>query len=469
MTGPVGMIETNTRLASKHLANRDSSPSRLDGFVHRWGGPWVAVTLAISIILGGATHGDAVSTLIVRLVCVPLLVAGVARLPRSPSRQFTFAVWLLAAAAMLPLLQVIPLPPALWQALPGRQFLIAGDRLAGLHGLWRPLSLTPDATLNMLPALAIPAAFFLATASLDDKRRRILSLVILLCALGAVVLGGLQVLGGPESTLRFYAITNADSAVGFFANRNHQAALLVAGIPCAAYWALWLLRGRGMAMPALIAIFLGLIFVLIIGLGVTRSRAGVVLGLAAIVGSLAMMLRTRNVGARPLVLGFIGAIVTGAVTVGLFSLSGLLDRFQSSDAMTNGRLSVYPTIAKAASSFWPAGAGFGAFVPVYQMFEPVNSISGIFLNHAHNDYLELWLEGGLPAVLLVVAGLAWVGWTGLGVWSARSTNDRDLPRAASVIVLALLVHSMVDYPVRTAAIAAVFGVCCGMMIPSRER
>jgi O-antigen ligase len=452
------------------MGSRGGAPSRLEGFIHRWDGLWVAGSFAVSIILGGATHGDAISTLIVRLVCVPLLVAGVARLPRNPSRQFTFAVWLLAAAFILPVLQLIPLPPAIWQALPGRQFLVTGDRLAGLHGLWRPLSLTPDATLNMLPALAVPAAFFFATASLDETGRRILSLVILLCALGAVILGGLQVLGGPESTLRFYAITNADSAVGFFANRNHQAALLVAGIPFAAYWALWLLRVRGMAMPALIAIFLGLIFVLIIGLGVTRSRAGVVLGLAAIVGSLAMMLRTRNAGgARPLLLGFIGAIVTGAVTVGLFSLSGLLDRFQSTDAMTNGRLSVYPTIAKAASSFWPAGAGFGAFVPVYQMFEPVNSVSGIFLNHAHNDYLELWLEGGLPAVLLVAAGLAWVGWTGLGVWSARSTNDRDLPRAASVIVLALLVHSMVDYPIRTAAIAAVFGVCCGMMIPSRER
>ena len=57
----------------------------------------------------------------------------------------------------------------------------------------------------------------------------------------------MQLAGGAESRLRFYSITNTDSAVGYFANRNHESALLVAAIPFAAYWTLWLLRVRGMA------------------------------------------------------------------------------------------------------------------------------------------------------------------------------------------------------------------------------
>ena len=183
-------------MASASAANDPLPASWFDGFIHRWSALWVAAALAIAITLGGATRGAEISTLIVRLVCVALLVLGVARLPRHPSRQFTVALWLLAVCFLLPLLQVIPLPPAVWRALPGRQFLIDADQLAGLHGIWRPLSLTPDDTLNKLPALAVPAAFFLATASLDERGRRLLSVIILACAVGAVILGGLQVAGG---------------------------------------------------------------------------------------------------------------------------------------------------------------------------------------------------------------------------------------------------------------------------------
>jgi len=244
---------------------------------------------------------------------------------------------------------------------------------------------------------------------------------------------------------------------------------LVAAIPFAAYWTLWLLRVRGMATAALVAVLLGSIFVITIGIGVTRSRAGVILGACAIIGSMAMIARNRNTpGAKPLLLSFGGAIVAGAAMVGLFSLNGLLERFQSADEPGNSRSAVFATIAKAGGSVWPAGAGFGSFVPVYAMFEPANSVSGFFLNHAHNDYLELWLEGGLLAVLIAIVGLAWVGWATMSAWSTRTPGDRDLSRAASIAVLMLLIHSTVDYPLRTAALAAIFGVTCGMMVPMRQ-
>ena len=55
-----------------------------------------------------------------------------------------------------------------------------------------------------------------------------MSLCWLILGLGAVslLLGFLQMTQGPASDLRFYEVTNPSEAVGFFANRNHFAALL---------------------------------------------------------------------------------------------------------------------------------------------------------------------------------------------------------------------------------------------------
>jgi len=459
------------------MVARPISPAndhRLDDLLRtadRWALLWIAASLVIAITLGGATRGAAISSAIVRVACLPMLILGAARMPRHGSLLLTAAVWLIAGLFLLPLLQVIPLPPTVWRALPGRQFLIEADQLAGLHYLWRPISLTPDATWNMLPALGVPTAFFLATATLSENSRRLLTLAVLTCAIGAIILGGLQMAGGPNSPLRFYAITNTDAAVGFFANRNHEAALLVATIPLAAYWTLWLLRNGGVANAASTAVFLGFIFLLTIGLGVTRSRAGVLLGMSAIAGCLVLIARaTKTPGRRTLLAGVVGAVIIGGAMIAIFSLSGLTERFQEVDAMANSRTATLPTILKAGASVWPAGAGFGSFVPVYAMFEPPNAVTGFFLNHAHDDYLEFWLEGGLPAVLLAAGGMVWFAWAGLRAWTGSGGfNDRDLPRAASILILMLLIHSTLDYPLRTAAMAAVFGMACGLMVPAVKK
>ena len=47
----------------------------------------------------------------------------------------------------------------------------------------------------------------------------------------------MQLVGGVDSPLRFYDITDVHRGVGLFANSNHQAAFLYAVIPYAVIWA----------------------------------------------------------------------------------------------------------------------------------------------------------------------------------------------------------------------------------------
>jgi O-antigen ligase len=104
------------------------------------------------------------------------------------------------------------------------------------------------------------------------------------------------------------------------------------------------------------------------------------------------------------------------------------------------------------------------------MYEPPAAMIGAYINHAHNDWLELWLEGGLPAALLAVSFLALFAWQCSRVWSnARHQSDNTIARAATIGILVLLLHSAVDYPLRMPALASVFAVLLGLMFSDEAK
>lgn len=426
---------------------------------------WAAAILFLSLALGGATHGEAITSLVARLLCVGLLTYCLWMLPRDrPSAATLLGLGLFVLIALLALAQLVPLPAETWTKLPGRGFLVETFKTAGLPLPPLPLSLTPDATLDLLPGLAAPAAMFLAAARCNSAGRRILVLALLGGAIASLLLAALQLTGGQDSPLRIYEVTNDDAGVGFFANRNHQAALLVCAIPLTVYCAAWIIRRGGMTALAATALALGGVLLLIVGLGITLSRAGVILGGVALVGSLLMIMRTHAYPGRKLLAwSLLGTAVVGAALVFLFAFGGLSGRFNK-DPGQDMRVAALPTIIQTAQAFSPVGAGFGAFVPAYQMREPASLISPQFLNHAHDDYLELWVDGGWAGLALVGLVALWWLWRSAAAWST-SREEAELQRAASVVIFTLLAHSALDYPLRTIAVAAAFGLACGLMTP----
>jgi O-antigen ligase len=414
---------------------------------------------------GGATHGDALSSAVVRLASLPLLGVAVWRLAQRRQRpRAQAAIWLLCAIIAVPLIQLIPLPPQLWSRLPGHGFLMGDYRAAAIAPPWLPMSLTPYETADALPWLAPPAAMFLATLSLVAAERRRMVLAVPVFALLAVALGIAQVAGGEESPLRFYGVTNVDSAVGFFANKNHQASLLLVAAALAPLWVTAFRnvdrQGRGFGLILAIAIEL----VLIVGIGVSGSRAGVLLAIPAILGGALIVLAQgggkafRRSAAAMLLAGAVGAGL-----VGVFASTYIVERFQS-PLRADLRVQVMPVIEHSAEVFFPVGSGLGSFDQIYPMFEPIGAVSDSYLNHAHNDLLELWLETGAFGPVLIGAFLLWWFWTTLRLWRHRRQPPHDgVRQAASLAVGLLLAHSLVDYPLRTAALATLFALACGLL------
>ncbi len=423
--------------------------------------------LSLDLIFGGATQPDAVSSLVARLVSMPLLVAAVWRLRGVRlSGEARAGLWLLAAVIAVPMLQSIPLPPSLWEQLPGRAAIAADYAATGIPPPWVPISLTPFETQDVLPWLVPPCAMFLTGMSLRGRGRTAVCLAVPVVAVIAVALGLMQVLGGPESALRFYASTNLDSAVGFFANRNHQAALLVVALALSPLWVAVAARRAGGNAWLGAAVAAAFQVLLVVGIGVTRSRAGVLIGLAVIPASGLITIRwSANRSTRRAGLTLLAAALVGAALVGIFARGALVERFHA-PLTTELRVQAAPTVLRAAAEYFPIGSGLGSFDPVYRAVEPLGAVTASYFNHAHNDLLELAVEtGALGLVLVGLFGVWWL-WTSARIVLGRLGGSDGVAAAASLVVAALLAHSLVDYPLRTTALASVFALACGIMAGS---
>ena len=136
--------------------------------------------------------------------------------------------------------------------------------------------------------------------------------------------------------------------------------------------------------------------------------------------------------------------------------------------MEDLRWPVASVTLKAAQANLPFGAGFGTFVPVYQTVEPRTLLFERYVNRAHNDWLELGLEGGVLTIVGLVVFFVWFGRSSFQVWrpgqSGADALDTALARAGSIVVVLLLLHSIVDYPLRTTAMMVVFALACALLI-----
>lgn len=404
------------------------------------------------MVLGGSRQG-LWSDAVLQFAGLILICATLFRDTRWPDYP---AIAIVAAILLLPLVQLINLPPGVWSALPGRAGIAESFKQADLATPWLPISLDPSATVRAWFTLIPATAIFLATMQLDFAARRALSLVIIAFGLISVLLGLAQLMQGHNSALRLYPFTNIEDSVGFFANRNHYAALLVALIPATVAWLVSAMQTRSEYRPLSIAIGAIAYVSLLLGLGMARSRAGIALAVVATLLSLSLATRRRSPTGRSTFFAVGVASIVGCLFVAYYAFFRLLGRFDA-DLLGDIRLTIAEVTTGAAWIYQPFGSGFGTFESIYRMFEPREALQETYINHAHNDWLELFLEGGIPAALLLAAFLIWFAVRSMKLWRAPSLGeyviDTLLARSATIAILLLLLFSLVDYPLRTTSLS----------------
>ena len=322
-----------------------------------------AVVMVASLVLGGATRPGYISDVIIQVLAIPLLLAALWKMFEFPlTRQMQLALFFCLAIALLPLVQLVPLPPWLWTWLPNRQPSTEAFEILGRAIPWMPISVSPRATwlsaLSMIPPLAI----FLATLLLGYRERRSLSLVIIAVGIVSAFLGMLQVAQGEASPLRFFAITNRSEAVGFFANRNHFAALLYSLLLFVVAWTQgWApaksgheKKKREFDTASIMAVIGGLTVVVIFLSAevLARSRAGVGLTIVALFGAAALGLSNRREGAAIMSTKLLfGAVALALIFASQFALYRFQERF--SDPTQDDRPVFTRTTIEAANAYMP--------------------------------------------------------------------------------------------------------------------
>ena len=427
------------------------SPSHSDTLAF-W---FTAIFLSILWVAGGSARYDAAGQIVVRLAAWTLLGSFVIFGQGVRWRNAIPVHALLAASGVLVLAQLVPLPPGVWSVLPSRDVLVQSATVAGLPQPWRPLSISPSATINALGSLVVPAAILVLVASLHrTQNNRLVPLVLgLVCA--GCILGLLQLSGSRFDNPLINEIQGFVS--GNFANRNHFALFVAIGIVLACVWgARETARSRWKLPLALLLLpFLMLMVV------ATGSRSGLILGAIATVAGLMIARRevaelARGLSARWIagLAAILGAIIlaVGFLTIE-FGRAEAIDRL-TLDASQDLRVRAFPVIARTVWDYFPAGSGFGTFDAVYRIVEPDDLLRTLYFNHAHNDWLEIALNGGLAGGLLAVAAVAWWLIASVRVWRSRR-GDLHLAQCGSVICLLTMVASLTDYPARTPMILAV--------------
>lgn len=407
------------------------------------------VFLVVLWIAGGAARSDVLGQAAVRLVATLALVVMLlfGQLPEIGRARPVW--WLLGAAIALAAIQLIPLPPGLWQALPGRQMFAAAT--AGQPPVWRPLAIVPGAAFNALAALIVPLATLVMASGVRQEERALLPGAVLVMIVASNLFGLMQLSGSGFNNP--FINESVGEMSGSFANRNHYALFLALGcllVP------VWVFAGRHRSRRRATA-GVGLVLLFLLTILVSGSRAGLLLGGLALLASLLAAresigreLRRAPRWAVPALIGAVLLLVAGFILLSIAAdRAEAIRRIIEIDPGQDMRSRAFPTVWGMLREYFPFGAGLGGFDPIFRMHEPMALLKLTYFNHAHNDLVEVVLDAGVPGLLLLLVAFGWATRAGIHAWRDCTGANPMLPRVGAAILLLIALASVFDYPART--------------------
>ena len=426
------------------------------------------VLLVLAVLLGGGGVAYGTRNLLIQLFALLLLALHGGMVLRF-MREAPLALRALVLATLaLPLLQLIPLPPQLWQALPGRESVQASHAVAGLgDGLWFPASLDRARTLVAFTGLIAPATIIMLGSLLPQRDKVLLGWTFAFAGLAALLLGAVQLQTANTAGIFYPINAQPDVLYAVFANRN-STGLFLGLAACIAIALARPDRPRTIGAAAVIAVLL------MIGVILTESRSSMAL-LALPLAFLLLRLvahvlaRRRNIARS---ISFAGAAVallatlaTGAVVYSAMQGGRVADSLARFEDQRTDRPEMWEDGLYAAGQYWPVGSGSGTFDEVFQIHESLEHVSPRRAGRAHSDWIELGLEAGLFGLALAAAWLVWVGVSG---WQHLRRGPDWLGAGAAVAASCVALQSLIDYPLRNQTLLCVVGLLVILLVVRRK-
>jgi O-antigen ligase len=386
--------------------------------------------IVLAMLLGGGTQQGLWTDHLIELALLPALFAGLPHIFTNRLAPLAKALALLVLALVL-----VQFVPVRREIDPG-----AGVMLGG----WGMFSPMPQASLESA-LFALPLlGFALFVARMDDEMQQRLLRFIVMGFFVNLVAGAIQL--SFDERVVAGGMLPFEITAGLFANENHLSALIYAMIPLMAYFYIGRTgpRRAGIALYTLFAVLItGFLFAI-------GSRAGMAIAcVLAVVSALWFVLERAGFATKA------AAFAAAAAALALLAWLGGGSQALAGDA----RWVFFATTWQAIGDHWLTGSGLGTFTTIHAGYEAAGDMANTYANHAHNDYLEIALEAGIAGVLAI--GLFLVA---IVLHGGRS----KLSQAAFIAVCAIALHSLLDYPLRTFALAVPFAWMSAVMLSAGQ-
>jgi O-antigen ligase len=351
---------------------------------------------------------------------------------------------------------------------------------------WSDLLPTRDRyeTTTHLLLLAAAVCVFIVTRKISSEPAGARSLLAVLFLLGGFeALYGLgQFLSNEPRIFHYVNEFARGNATGTYINRNHFASFMAMLLPLAMASVVlaedrmraadaagrgWRARLTNAEMPRLV-LAVALAAAMCAALLASRSRMGVLAGATAAAFAMVVLARVRadRLGLRARPWPLLTALAAGAALALAAGGEALFGRFAllpgELGAADAGRWSFWRGAAALVAGAPLTGTGLGTFALAF----PPQQTSHFHLSvsHAHNDYLQLAVETGVPTAALFFGLIAvvWARCVRIAVAREHEFARRAHCGACGAGLLAMLLHALADFNFYVPANALLFAALAGL-------
>lgn len=389
-------------------------------------------------------------------------------------------LFIIASYLLFSLLYLLPIPYDIWISLPGRERYIPVIDFLKLDELnhFSLTLITWESTkffLGIIPAIVV----FLISRNLNLLQLKLIFIVFIVTIIYQDLLGLIQYFSDAshfsEETAKLLnfiergEVGHRGDAHGTYLNRDHYSSFLAMSISLLfAFFVLEIRKyytDKGQLLKTLLLAFL-LLLTLVAAI-FSRSRAGISLSIFGLIVSIivvASILSREEIPNRWLLL----IPISSTLLIIVSPIVPVINRFIGLDPTEDGRVAMFENTIIAIKYFFPLGSGPGTFDEIYRNFQPIDQLR--FINHAHNDYLELLMETGAIGIYVIISFFSLYFFYAYKLFSRlkyKITDYSYIKVASFIATLVFLLHGLVDFNFHTPANAIYFALFLGIFTNER--